>query len=113
MVETVRQELNKRGVSCKVDDSSVPIGRKYARSDEIGIPYIVTVDFQSVKDATVTLRERDGCAQIRCPVAEIGDVVAGLVAICSSETARKRWEEAQKKYPVQEQTASELVGKFQ
>ena len=42
--------MRKAGISCKGDDSGVQIGKKYARFDEIGIPYIVTVDYESLKD---------------------------------------------------------------
>jgi len=51
--------LNDSGVSFKVDDSSTPIGRRYARADELGVPFAIVVDFQSVKDNTITIRERD------------------------------------------------------
>lgn len=44
--------------------------RRYARTDEIGIPFGVTVDFQSFKDNCVTLRERDTMEQLRIPVEE-------------------------------------------
>lgn len=44
------------------------IGRRYARTDEIGIPFGVTVDTISETDRTVTLRERDSCAQVRLSI---------------------------------------------
>jgi len=46
-------------------DASRSIGRRYARSDEIGIPWAVTVDYQSIEDGTVTIRRRDDQKQIR------------------------------------------------
>jgi len=57
--------LRKSGVGSKLDDSSASIGRRYARADELGIPLAITVDFQTVKDQTVTLRDRDSLKQIR------------------------------------------------
>lgn len=42
--------------------------RRYARTDEIGIPYAITVDFQTFKDQCATLRERDTMKQLRIPV---------------------------------------------
>jgi glycyl-tRNA synthetase (class II) len=52
-----------------VDDSSTPIGRRYARADELGIAFAVVVDFQSLKDRTATIRERDTTTpQVRVPV---------------------------------------------
>lgn len=63
-------ELTKVGVSHRVDDGNGSIGRRYARTDQIAIPYGVTVDFDSIKKSpiTMTLRERDSMKQIRVPV---------------------------------------------
>lgn len=56
-------------VSHKVDNSSGSIGRRYARTDEIAIPYGVTIDFDTLKEPhSVTLRERDTMQQLRIPV---------------------------------------------
>ena len=49
-------------------DDSQSIGRRYRRQDEIGTPYCVTVDFDSLDDQAVTIRERDSQAQERVPV---------------------------------------------
>ena len=49
-------------------DDSGAIGRRYRRQDEIGTPYCVTVDFDTVEDGAVTVRERDTMAQERIPV---------------------------------------------
>ncbi|KAL1936166.1 hypothetical protein VTP01DRAFT_300 [Rhizomucor pusillus] len=57
--------LRQNGVSTRTDDSKASIGRRYARNDELGIPYAITIDFQTVEDNTVTLRERDSTKQIR------------------------------------------------
>ena len=65
-------------MSSKSDSSGNSIGRRYARSDEVGIPFAVTVDFDSVKDNTVTLRERDSTQQVRLSVSEVVDVVTRL-----------------------------------
>ncbi len=46
-------------------DESGTIGRRYARADEVGIPLSITVDYQTKKDATVTLRDRDSWEQVR------------------------------------------------
>ena len=53
-------------------DQSGAIGRRYRRMDEIGTPYCVTVDYQSLEDKTVTLRFRDSMEQVRVPIAELG-----------------------------------------
>lgn len=61
--------LTHAGISHKIDDSSGSIGRRYARTDEIAIPYAITIDFDSFKEPhTVTLRERDSMQQIRTDV---------------------------------------------
>lgn len=44
------------------------IGRRYARADELGIPFAMTIDLETVNDRQVTLRERDSCRQVRGPV---------------------------------------------
>ncbi len=52
-------------------DQTGAIGRRYRRQDEIGTPYGVTVDFDTLADNTVTLRDRDTMRQIRLPIAEL------------------------------------------
>ncbi len=52
-------------------DQAGAIGRRYRRQDEIGTPYAVTIDFQTLTDDTVTLRDRDTMQQVRLPVAEL------------------------------------------
>jgi glycyl-tRNA synthetase len=52
-------------------DDAQSIGRRYRRQDEIGTPLCVTVDFDSLEDNAVTIRERDSMAQARVPVAEL------------------------------------------
>ncbi len=66
------------GVSFKVDASSGSIGRRYARADEIGIPFGVTIDFQTKEDSTVTIRERDSMQQIRVALKEAVPLVLQL-----------------------------------
>ena len=61
---------------CEYDDTQ-SIGRRYRRQDEIGTPVCVTIDFESLVDHAVTLRDRDSTEQIRVPIDEL---VATLVA---------------------------------
>ena len=49
-------------------DDAQSIGRRYRRQDEIGTPFCVTIDFQSLEDRQVTIRERDKMRQIRVPI---------------------------------------------
>ncbi len=59
-------------------DESGSIGRRYARADEVGVPVCITVDYDTLKDKTVTIRDRDTRQQERAPIAELGHRVAGL-----------------------------------
>jgi glycyl-tRNA synthetase len=52
-------------------DETQSIGRRYRRQDELGTPYCVTVDFESLEDRAVTVRERDSMGQDRVPIAEL------------------------------------------
>lgn len=74
----VEKELRKRGLITYYDHSG-SIGRRYARMDEIGTPFNVTVDYDSLKDSTVTLRERDTGAQKRIPSIEVPGIVEDLI----------------------------------
>ena len=57
-------------------DSSKSIGRRYARADEIGIPWALTIDHTSLEDGSVTIRRRDDQMQVRAFVDEILDRMA-------------------------------------
>jgi glycyl-tRNA synthetase len=54
-------------------DTTQGIGKRYRRQDEIGTPWCVTVDFDSLEDDAVTVRERDSTAQVRVPIAGLVD----------------------------------------
>jgi glycyl-tRNA synthetase len=58
-------------------DEGGAIGRRYRRQDEIGTPWAVTIDHQSLEDRTVTLRDRDSLAQVRVAIGELVDVIRG------------------------------------
>jgi glycyl-tRNA synthetase len=57
---------------CEFDDTA-SIGKRYRRQDEIGTPYCVTFDFESLEDRCVTVRERDSMEQERIPIEELKD----------------------------------------
>lgn len=73
MAREIRNELG-RYLMTSYDDAK-SIGRRYRRQDEIGTPYCVTVDFQSLEDKAVTIRDRDSMEQIRVPVAKLAAVL--------------------------------------
>ncbi|MDZ7677022.1 MAG: glycine--tRNA ligase [Acidimicrobiales bacterium] len=57
---------------CDYDETQA-IGRRYRRQDELGTPYCVTIDFDSLDDKAVTIRDRDSMEQERVPIAELVD----------------------------------------
>lgn len=58
-------------------DERQSIGKRYRRQDEIGTPYCVTIDFDSLEDNAVTIRHRDTMEQVRVPIAELLDWFSG------------------------------------
>jgi glycyl-tRNA synthetase len=65
-------------------DKSGSVGKRYARSDEIGIPFCVTIDYESIEDGelkdTVTIRDRESTSQKRVRVDELGGVLRKLIS---------------------------------
>ena len=61
-------------------DEGGSIGRRYRRQDEIGTPWGVTIDGDTMKDDTVTLRDRDSLEQVRVPIAGLGEELAKRLA---------------------------------
>ena len=61
-------------------DRSGSIGRRYSRNDEIGTPFCITVDEESLKKKDVTIRDRDSKKQIRVKISELKNVLRGLIA---------------------------------
>jgi glycyl-tRNA synthetase len=92
-------------VSHRVDDSSGSIGRRYARTDEIAIPFGVTVDFDSLKAPhTATLRERESMRQVRAPLAEIPFIVKDLIL------GRRSWHAVENSFPKFQQQENPHAG---
>lgn len=92
-VDQILNSLKREGVRPKVDKSSESIGKRYARTDEIGIPYGITIDFDTVKEKTVTLRFCSTTEQIRVSVDSIAELVRDLT------TGVMEWNEAKQKWP--------------
>merc|ERR1719491_1674209 len=93
LMKLIRDNVSSRGHSCSLDDSNATIGKRYSRNDELGIPFACTIDFDSFKDGTVTLRERDSMVQLRLPAEAVGQTVHDM---CWGRTT---WEAVQAKYP--------------
>lgn len=85
--------MRQRGISSRIDDSSATIGKRYSRNDELGTPLGITVDFQSVKDHTFTLRDRDSMKQVR------SDEDTICAAITSIVEGQKTWADVQTELP--------------
>lgn len=77
LARELTDDLRAAGFDATYDDSG-NIGRRYRRQDEVGTPFCVTVDYDSVEDETVTLRERDSTEQVRVPVADLPDLLDAL-----------------------------------
>ena len=74
----VLNKIREGGITSYYDDSG-SIGRRYARADEIGVPFCITVDYESLKDNTVTIRERDSAKQKRVRIDAIPKILEDLV----------------------------------
>ncbi|KAK3081653.1 Glycine--tRNA ligase 1, mitochondrial [Coniosporium uncinatum] len=94
-VKRVTYKLRSMGISNRVDDSGASIGKRYSRNDELGTPFGVTVDFDSIKTdpPTYTLRERDSTKQVRAKEDEICDAIKNLV------DGKETWDDVFKRLP--------------
>jgi glycyl-tRNA synthetase len=63
---------------CQYDEKD-SIGKRYRRQDAIGTPYCITVDYDTMKDDTVTIRSRDTMEQERVPINKLHDIISGKV----------------------------------
>jgi glycyl-tRNA synthetase len=72
--EEIYHKLSRKWL-CEYDDRQ-SIGKRYRRQDEVGTPYCITYDFDSLTDQSVTIRERDSMAQIRLPIDKLEEYFA-------------------------------------
>ncbi len=77
MAQEITKEL-KQHFNCQYDKSG-SIGRRYARQDEMGTPYCITVDFDSLKNKDVTIRDRDTTKQKRIKISELKEKLVELM----------------------------------
>jgi len=92
-LQKLTTKLRRLGISNKTDDSSASIGKRYSRNDELGTPLGITIDFQTVKDNTITLRDRDSTKQVRAGEDEI---IAAVKALVDGE---ETWVDVAKRLP--------------
>jgi glycyl-tRNA synthetase len=71
-----------RGVWATDFDDAGAIGKRYRRQDEIGTPFCVTVDFDTLTDEAVTIRERDSMQQVRVPLTGVRNYLLERVPVC-------------------------------
>jgi glycyl-tRNA synthetase len=76
-IVTILSEFN---ISFKVDETGTTIGRRYSRTDEIGIPFGITIDEKTSSEDTVTIRERDTMNQVRVHVNQLGQLLSQLIS---------------------------------
>lgn len=62
-----------------MDDSGQTVGKRYARTDEMGVPYAFTIDFDTLENESITMRELDSMKQIRLPMKEAPAVLKKLI----------------------------------
>ncbi len=79
LARKVHDSLRPLGLT-QYDDTGGSIGKRYRRQDEIGTPYCVTVDFDSLENGLVTIRDRDSMEQRFVPIAELYDILAAEFA---------------------------------
>jgi len=96
LIREVSSKFRKAGVFARVDDSNTSIGKRYARNDELGTPFGVTLDFASLQNGTVTLRERDTMVQL---IGTIDDVIKVVTELVEGDID---WTEACRRLPVYE-----------
>ena len=82
MARGIKQDLQAAGLRAVYDDTGA-IGKLYRRQDEIGTPFCVTVDFQSLEDETVTVRDRDTMAQERQGTGELASALRAKSGRCA------------------------------
>jgi len=93
--EKIVSLLTEAGLSNRSDTTGVSVGRRYSRADEIGCPFGVTIDYETLSSQDVTVRERDSTAQIRVQIEQLVPLLAGLVE------GSKSWEkDAMGRFPV-------------
>lgn len=101
-IKKIQQRLRVAQISARVDDSSASIGKRYSRNDELGTPLGITVDFQTLKDGTITLRERDSTRQVRGEEEQVLKAIAGVV------NGELTWADVEKQLPVFETQEAEV-----
>ena len=78
VAKRISEMLKANGIFTEYDDSG-SIGRRYRRYDEIGTPFCITIDHQTLEDNTVTIRDRDTTKQVRVKIDELVGILKELL----------------------------------
>jgi glycyl-tRNA synthetase len=81
LARDIKARLQRTGAMRAVYDDTAGIGKLYRRQDEVGTPFCITVDHQSLEDNQVTVRDRDTMEQERAPIAEIEKIIGGKLGL--------------------------------
>ncbi len=88
----IAEDLHQQGLETLYDETG-QIGKRYARADEIGVPFCMTIDPDSDANGTVTIRDRDTMHQIRLPISEVNEVMERLLT-------EEAFADLEKEYPI-------------
>eukprot|EP00461_Guttulinopsis_vulgaris_P000713 UN00713 len=89
----LREDFIDASITFQEDTSKNSIGRKYSRGDEVGIPFAIAIDSESVEKGLVTIRDRDTMTQIQVPMDEVVDIITKLCKL------KWNWDFVYNKYP--------------
>ncbi|GMH23485.1 hypothetical protein Nepgr_025328 [Nepenthes gracilis] len=95
VAKQIAKSLTAAGISYKIDMTGTSIGKRYARTDELGVPFAITVD----STTSVTIRERDSKEQIRVNVDEVASVVKEVI------DGHSTWADVLWRYPTHSSSA--------
>jgi len=77
--QKIAEQFFNAGINARYDEQQ-SIGKRYAKHDEVGTPFCLTVDHQTLEDQTVTIRDRDTTQQDRISVSDALEVVRSRIA---------------------------------
>ncbi|MCL7030843.1 hypothetical protein MKW94_014998 [Papaver nudicaule] len=97
VAKQISRSLTAAGISHKIDITGTSIGKRYARTDELGVPFAITVDTTT----TVTIRERDSKDQIRVEIEKVAGVVKDVT------DGVRTWPDIQWEYPAHSSTVTD------
>lgn len=101
VMEEIKERLDEEHLWYMDDTAGVSIGKRYARHDDLGIPFGITVDYESLEGKGFTLRDRDSTKQVRASLDEILEAVVKMVK------GKETWADVAKRLPAFESGSEE------